>query len=226
MKKILAAVLLLGVSTALLAAPLVRSPLHEARALGWEAGVVAPSPIKERYANVKFKTRQEAEAAGRDAEAELARCAKIREYQRALCNEKVLVNRCMDQAEKVLRERERFASLLMRKSNHHVRIFKSEEKRARNNKPNNLMPAQRGDISTKVQESDKKLSVKAQRRLQEGVNLEARQEKIKENEARKARVLEEAKKRQADREARRARYEADRQKRQAAQKSQSEQKSK
>ena len=204
------------------AQPFVAPSARSAEDLGWKAGEVAPSPLAPRYTNPTFKTKPEAEEAKRVAQEELKRCQKIRLHQKALCNEKLLVNQCMGKVEKVLRERERLANQLVRTADHQIRIFTTQEKKKKSSVGRDLMPQKRGDISEKIAKSNKKLKVQEERKLQEQANVEAFNAKQIENEARKEKLAKEAAKRKADRQERQARYEKERREREEAQRRQAE----
>lgn len=186
--------------------------------LGWEAGVVAPSPLVPDYIDPEFKTLEEAEKAKAIGEAELARIQKLREGHNYLCQKKVFVNDCIDRAESVLYKRTRIANQLIRKADHEIRIFKSQERRAQGAQEP-AMPAKRANIS----KNDDKIAKQNERKLQEGANIEAYEAKQQAQLERKAELEKAAAERKAKREARQAAYEAERQKRQEAQNKQDEQ---
>lgn len=217
-----ASVVCLSFAASVFAEPLITPSGPSAEALGWKAGEVAPSPLVPRYSDPTFKTKAEAIEAKQVAQAELKRCQKIRLHQKALCNEKFLVNQCMGKAEKVLRERERLANQLVRTADHQIRIFTAQEKKKQSSVGRDLMPQKRGDISAKVAESNHKLKVQEERKLQEFANEEAFNAKQAANEARKEKLTREAAKRQADRQERQARYEKERREREEAQRRQAE----
>ena len=115
--------------------------------LGWEAGVVAPSPLKSKYATPLFQTIEEVEQAKALADEELDRVKKLREGQHYLCNQKILVNSCINKAEKVLKDRERFAEQLKRTADHQIRQIKinNQQKKA---DPEPPQPTRRGEVKT------------------------------------------------------------------------------
>lgn len=189
--------------------------------LGWEAGVVAPSPLKSKYATPLFQTIEEVEQAKALADEELDRVKKLREGQHYLCNQKILVNSCINKAEKVLKDRERFAEQLKRTADHQIRQIKinNQQKKA---DPEPPQPTRRGEVKTVKEASmPTKRGVVSEpnvtRQDQEAANVEAFANKQSEQELRKEQLQQEAKARQERREARQARYEADRKKREAAQ---------
>lgn len=222
MKSLIASFVCLSLAGSVMAGPLIAPSGPTPESLGWKAGEVAPSPLVPRYSDPRFKTKAEAINAKRVGEEELQRCAKIRLHQTALCNEKILVNQCMGKAEKVLRERERLANQLIRSADHQIRIFTTEERRKKGAVTRDLMPQKRGDISDKVEKSNQKIKAQTERKLQEQANVEAYDAKLAENEARKAKMMQEAEKRKADRAARQASYEKERQEREEAQRRQAE----
>lgn len=214
----------LTITTLLIAVPMAAFSTPTPEELGWEAGVVGPSPLKQRYTTPLFKTVDEAEQAKALADEELARVKKLREGQHYLCNQKIFVNSCINKAEKVLKERERFAEQLKRTADHQIRQIEinNHQKKA---DPEPPQPTRRGEVKTVKEASmpTKRGAVtepKVTRQAQEAANVEAFTNKQSEQEARKAKLQEEAKARQARREARQARYEADRKKREAAQENQ------
>ena len=73
---------------ALMQAPALAQTPQE---LGWEAGVVAPSPLRGVWENQKLVTKSQAQKAKADAQAEIARVKKLRAGQKALCQEKIFV---------------------------------------------------------------------------------------------------------------------------------------
>lgn len=194
--------------------------------LGWEAGVVAPSPLKPTWENKKLTTKSVAEKAKEQAREEIARIKKIRDGQRALCQEKIFVNACLNKAEDVLRDRERFANQLLRSADHQLRIFGWQEKKAQP-KPSRMMPKAKGDRDSISDEELKEMKRPVtERARQELANEKAFDEKQKAQEERRERLKAEAQKRKERREARRAEQEAEKKAREAAQQQQEAQKNK
>lgn len=186
--------------------------------LGWEAGVVGPSPLDPDYIDPEFKTLQEAEKAKAIGEAELKRIQRLREGHTYLCQKKIFVNDCIDRAETVLYKRTRIANQLIRKADHQIRIFKSQQRQA-DAAQGPAMPAKRADVKS----ADEKIAAQNARKSQEQANQAAYDAKVKAAEDRKAEMLKAAEERKAKREAKKAAYEAERQKREQAQKLQQEQ---
>ncbi|HIU84843.1 MAG TPA: hypothetical protein IAC66_05725 [Candidatus Aphodousia gallistercoris] len=195
--------------------------------LGWEAGVVAPSPLLPRYSEPLFKTVQEGEEAKALAEEELQRIEKLRQGHRHLCGQKIFVNSCINKAEKVLKERERIAQQLIRTADHQIRMIQTQKRQAeRNTEP--PQPAKRGQVQREVKEASMPanragVTGEVTREEQEQANVQAYEAKQQEQAARKAELLKQAEARKAKREARQARYEEDMKKRAQAQQQQSEQ---
>ena len=185
--------------------------------LGWEAGVVAPSPLEPDFVDPEFKTLAEAEKAKAIGEAELKRIQRLREGHTYLCQKKVFVNDCIERAESVLYKRTRIANQLIRKADHQIRIFKSQERRSQAAQEQS-MPAQRGSVKS----NDEKIAKQSARQQQEQANVAAYEAKLKAQDERVAQLQKEAAERKAKREARKAAYEAERQKREQAQKLQKE----
>ena len=217
-KKIIAGLIAASFAGALLAAPDEDAEFVTPEQLGWEAGVVAPSPLDPEYVNPEFKTLEEAEKAKAIGEAELKRIEKLRAGHTYLCQKKIFVNDCIDRAETVLFKRSRIANQLIRKADHQIRIFKSQERREKDAQ-DQAMPAKRGSVKN----NDDKIARQDARRAQEGANLAAYDEKLKAQEVRKSELEAAAAERKAKREARQKAYEAERQKRVEAQKLQDEQ---
>lgn len=217
-KKIIAGLIAASFAGALLAAPDEDAEFVTPEQLGWEAGVVAPSPLDPEYVNPEFKTLEEAEKAKAIGEAELKRIEKLRAGHTYLCQKKIFVNDCIDRAETVLFKRSRIANQLIRKADHQIRIFKSQERREKGAQ-DQAMPAKRGSVKN----NDDKIARQDARRAQEGANLAAYDEKLKAQEVRKSELEGAAAERKAKREARQKAYEAERQKRVEAQKLQDEQ---
>ncbi|MBO7173564.1 MAG: hypothetical protein J6V64_04425 [Burkholderiaceae bacterium] len=194
--------------------------------LGWEAGVVAPSPLRGVWENKKLATKSLAQKAKVDAQAEIARVKKLRAAQKALCQEKIFVNACVNKAEKVLRDRERFANQLLRTADHELRMMSWNEKRAQP-KPEDLMP-QKNAPAASVTDQELKAQGKrvTERARQEVANEKAFDEKQQAQAERKARLQAEAAERKARREARRAQHEADKKAREEAQRHQETKKDK
>lgn len=217
-KKIIAGLIAASFAGALLAAPDEDAEFVTPEQLGWEAGVVAPSPLDPEYVNPEFKTLEEAEKAKAIGEAELKRIEKLRAGHTYLCQKKIFVNDCIDRAETVLFKRSRIANQLIRKADHQIRIFKSQERREKGAQ-DQAMPAKRGSVKN----NDDKIARQDARRAQEGANLAAYDEKLKAQEVRKSELEAAAAERKAKREVRQKAYEAERQKRVEAQKLQDEQ---
>ena len=186
--------------------------------LGWEAGVVGPSPLDPDYIDPEFKTLEEAEKGKAIGEAELKRIQRLREGHTYLCQKKIFVNDCIDRAETVLYKRTRIANRLIRKADHQIRIFKSQQRQAEAAQ-GPAMPAKRADVKN----VDEKIAAQNARKAQEGANQAAYDAKVKAAEERKAEMMKAAEERKAKREAKKAAYEAERQKREEAQKLQKEQ---
>lgn len=215
--------IILGLLSACIAGSVIAAPDEDAEfitpeSLGWEAGVVAPSPLDPDYIDPEFKTLEEAEQGKAIGEAELKRIERLRQGHTYLCQKKIFVNDCIDRAESVLYKRTRIANQLIRKANHQIRIFKSKQRQA-DGAQAPAMPSKRGDIK----KTDEKVAAQNVRKAQEGANQAAYDEKVKAAEQRKAEMLKAAEERKAKREAKKAAYEAERQKREEAQKRQQEQ---
>lgn len=208
---------------ALMQAPAMAQTPQE---LGWEAGVVAPSPLRGVWENKKLTNKTLAQRAKADAEAEIARVKKLRTAQKALCQEKIFVNSCLNKAEKVLRDRERFANQLLRSADHELRIISWSEKRAQP-KPEDLMPKKNAPAASVTDEELKAKGKRVtERARQEVANEKAFEEKQKAQAERRARLEAEAAERKARREARRAQHEADKKAREEAQRQQETKKDK
>lgn len=215
--RIVRSVLITLSALALMQAPAMAKTPKE---LGWEAGVVAPSPLRPVWENKKLAPKPVAQKAKADAQAEIARVKKLRAAQKALCQEKVFVNACMNKAEKVLRDRERFANQLLRSADHELRIMGWNEKRAQP-KPEQLMPKKNAPAARVTDEELKQQGKRVNERVrQEVANEKAFDEKQKAQAERRARLEAEAAERKARREARRAQQEADKKARQDAQRAQ------
>ena len=194
--------------------------------LGWEAGVVAPSPLRGVWENKNLATKSLAQKAKVDAQAEIARVKKLRAAQKALCQEKIFVNACVNKAEKVLRDRERFANQLLRTADHELRMMSWNEKRAQP-KPEDLMPQKNAPAASVTDEELKAQGKRVtERARQEVANEKAFDEKQQAQAERKARLQAEAAERKARREARRAQHEADKKAREEAQRHQETKKDK
>ena len=128
-KKITVGLVMMALATSVFAAANEDAEFVTPEELGWEAGVVAPSPLDPDYVDPEFKTLEEAEKAK----------AEGHTY---LCQKKVFVNDCIERAESVLYKRTRIANQLIRKADHQIRIFKSKERRAQAAQQPS-MPAQR-----------------------------------------------------------------------------------
>lgn len=217
-KKLIVGLIAASFAGSLLAAPDEDAEFVTPEELGWEAGVVAPSPLDPEYINPEFKTLEEAEKAKAIGEAELKRIEKLRAGHTYLCQKKIFVNDCIDRAETVLFKRSRIANQLIRQADHQIRIFKSQQRREKSAR-DQAMPAKRGSVKN----NDEKIARQDARRAQEGANLAAYDEKLKAQEVRKNELEAAAVERKAKREARQRAYEAERQKRQEAQKLQDEQ---
>ena len=213
-KKITVGLVMMALATSVFAAANEDAEFVTPEELGWEAGVVAPSPLDPDYVDPEFKTLEEAEKAKAIGEAELKRIQRLREGHTYLCQKKVFVNDCIERAESVLYKRTRIANQLIRKADHQIRIFKSKERRAQAAQQPS-MPAQRGSVKS----NDEKISARQQ---QEQANVAAYEAKLKAQDERVAQLQKEAAERKAKREARKAAYEAERQKREQAQKLQKE----
>jgi hypothetical protein len=208
---------------ALMQAPALAQTPQE---LGWEAGVVAPSPLRGVWENQKLVTKSQAQKAKADAQAEIARVKKLRAGQKALCQEKIFVNACINKAEKVLRDRERFANQLLRTADHELRVMGWNEKRAQR-KPEQLMPKKNAEAATVTDEELKAQGKRVtERARQEVANEKAFEEKQKAQAERRARLEAEAAERKARREARRAQHEAQKKAREDAQRQQEAKKDK
>lgn len=216
-KKITVGFVMMALATSVFAAANEDAEFVTPEELGWEAGVVAPSPLEPDFVDPEFKTLAEAEKAKAIGEAELKRIQRLREGHTYLCQKKVFVNDCIERAESVLYKRTRIANQLIRKADHQIRIFKSQERRSQAaQKP--AMPAQRGSVKS----NDEKIAKQSARQQQEQANVAAYEAKLKAQDERVAQLQKEAAKRKAKREARKAAYEAERQKREQAQKLQKE----
>lgn len=217
-KKIIFSLLAVVASSSAFAAANEDADFVTPEELGWEAGVVAPSPLVPEFENPQFKTIEEAERAKAIAEAELDRIEKLRKGHTYLCQKKVFVNDCIDRAETVLYKRTRIANQLIRTADHQIRIFKTKEHQSSQAKEPS-MPAKRGQ----VKDNSDKIAKQNARQAQESANIAAYEAKMKEQEARRAELEQAAAERKAKREERRAAYEEERQKREQAQKAQEEQ---
>lgn len=216
-KKITVGFVMMALATSVFAAANEDAGFVTPEELGWEAGVVAPSPLEPDFVDPEFKTLAEAEKAKAIGEAELKRIQRLREGHTYLCQKKVFVNDCIERAESVLYKRTRIANQLIRKADHQIRIFKSQERRSQAaQKP--AMPAQRGSVKS----NDEKIAKQSARQQQEQANVAAYEAKLKAQDERVAQLQKEAAERKAKREARKAAYEAERQKREQAQKLQKE----
>lgn len=216
-KKITVGFVMMALATSVFAAANEDAEFVTPEELGWEAGVVAPSPLEPDFVDPEFKTLAEAEKAKAIGEAELKRIQRLREGHTYLCQKKVFVNDCIERAESVLYKRTRIANQLIRKADHQIRIFKSKERRSQAaQKPS--MPAQRGSVKS----NDEKIAKQSARQQQEQANVAAYEAKLKAQDERVAQLQKEAAERKAKREARKAAYEAERQKREQAQKLQKE----
>lgn len=194
--------------------------------LGWEAGVVAPSPLRPIWENKPLSTMSVAEKARAAAREELERVKKLRSAQKALCQEKIFVNACLNKAEEVLRDRQRFAAQLLRTADKEIRGFKIAEK-VDKPQPSRLMPKKKAEAQT-ITDEDLKAEGKrvTERARQELANERAFEEKQKAQDERRERLKAEAEKRKARREARRAEQEAKKKAQEAAQAHQDQQKNK
>ena len=216
-KKITVGFVMMALATSVFAAANEDAEFVTPEELGWEAGVVAPSPLEPDFVDPEFKTLAEAEKAKAIGEAELKRIQRLREGHTYLCQKKVFVNDCIERAESVLYKSTRIANQLIRKADHQIRIFKSQERRSQAaQKP--AMPAQRGSVKS----NDEKIAKQSARQQQEQANVAAYEAKLKAQDERVAQLQKEAAERKAKREARKAAYEAERQKREQAQKLQKE----
>ena len=126
-KKITVGLVMMALATSVFAAANEDAEFVTPEELGWEAGVVAPSPLDPDYVDPEFKTLEEAEKAKAIGEAELKRIQRLREGHTYLCQKRVFVNDCIERAESVLYKRTRIANQLIRKADHQIRIFKSKE---------------------------------------------------------------------------------------------------
>jgi len=216
-KKITVGLVMMALATSVFAAANEDAEFVTPEELGWEAGVVAPSPLDPDYVDPEFKTLAEAEKAKAIGEAELKRIQRLREGHTYLCQKKVFVNDCIERAESVLYKRTRIANQLIRKADHQIRIFKSKERRAQAAQQPS-MPAQRASVKS----NDEKIAKQSARQQQEQANEAAYEAKLKAQDERIAQLQKEAAERKAKREARKAAYEAERQKREQAQKLQKE----
>ena len=217
-KKIIVGLICASAAGLGLAAPDEEAEFVTPEQLGWEAGVVAPSPLDPEYINPEFKTLEEAEKAKAIGEAELKRIEKLRAGHNYLCQKKIFVNDCIDRAEGVLFKRSRIANQLIRQADHQIRIFKSQERRDKAAQEP-VMPAKRGEVKN----NDDKIAQQNARKAQEGANLAAYDEKLKAQEVRRDELEKAAAERKAKREARQAAYQAERKQREEAQKLQQEQ---
>lgn len=191
--------------------------------LGWEAGVVAPSPLSPKYDNPTFKTRQEAEDAKAIAQAELERIEKLRAGHMHLCQSKLFVNDCYDNAERVLQKRSRIARQLIRTADHQIRSFAVKERQAEGAKREARMPAKRAEVKQPVAETEQQ---KSARIAQEQANEQAYEAKVRAQEERVAKMQQEAQERKAQRLERQKAHEAELKERQAAQERQSQEQDK
>ena len=189
---------------------------------GWQAGEVAPSPLKPVWGDAKFKSLRQAQKAKVEAVEELERTEKIRRVQRSLCNRKFFVNACINRAESVLREREMYAGLLRRQADNAINTFKWKERQAKPaQKP--VMPSKNADASSITDEQLKAAGMnQSERARQELANqLQYEQRKAKALE-RQEKLKKEAQERQARRAERRQAYEQKRQEQRQAQQKQQE----
>ena len=191
--------------------------------LGWEAGVVAPSPLSPKYDNPTFKTRQDAEDAKAIAEAELVRIEKLRAGHMHLCQSKLFVNDCYDSAERVLQKRSRIARQLIRTADHQIRTFAVKERQGEGAKRQERMPAKRADVKKPVTETQQQ---KNARIAQEQANEQAYKAKVQAQQERVAKMQQEAQERKAKRLERQKAHEAELKERQAAQDRQSQEQGK
>ena len=114
-KKITVGLVMMALATSVFAAANEDAEFVTPEELGWEAGVVAPSPLDPDYVDPEFKTLEEAEKAKAIGEAELKRIQRLREGHTYLCQKKVFVNDCIERAESVLYKRTRIANQLIRR---------------------------------------------------------------------------------------------------------------
>ena len=217
-KKIVVGLISAALAGFVYAAPDEDAEFKTPEELGWEAGVVAPSPLDPEYIDPEFKTLEEAEKAKAIGEAELKRIEKLRAGHNYLCQKKIFVNDCIDRAEGVLFKRSRIANKLIRQADHQIRIFKTEERRAKAAQ-DSPMPSKRATVKN----NDDKIAKQNAKKAQEGANQAAYDAKLQAQEARRAQLEKEAADRKAKREARQAAYEAERAKREQAQKIQEQQ---
>ena len=176
------------------------------------------SAIVRRFGEEFFHALEEAEKGKAIGEAELKRIQRLREGHTYLCQKKIFVNDCIDRAETVLYKRTRIANRLIRKADHQIRIFQSQQRQA-DAAQGPAMPAKRADVKN----VDEKIAAQNARKAQEGANQAAYDAKVKAAQERKAEMQKAAEERKAKREAKKAAYEAERQKREQAQKLQQEQ---
>ena len=180
-KKIVVGLISAALAGFVYAAPDEDAEFKTPEELGWEAGVVAPSPLDPEYIDPEFKTLEEAEKAKAIGEAELKRIEKLRAGHNYLCQKKIFVNDCIDRAEGVLFKRSRIANKLIRQADHQIRIFKTEERRAKAAQ-DSPMPAKRATVKN----NDDKIAKQNAKKAQEGANQAAYEaERAKREQAQK-----------------------------------------
>ena len=88
-KKIVVGLISAFIAGSVLAAPDEDAEFITPESLGWEAGVVGPSPLDPDYIDPEFKTLEEAEKGKAIGEAELKRIQRLREGHTYLCQKKI-----------------------------------------------------------------------------------------------------------------------------------------